>query len=82
MAEGQEDVVNAPRRLGGALPDRIHPGNRPLSAPERSGLGRTEQHGPLLGPGLPLRRRAYRTLEIYEETYTFTHISTNNPGRA
>ena len=46
-------MVRAPQRAGGALLDQLHPGNRLLSTPERGGPGRTTQHGPLLGPGLP-----------------------------
>ena len=28
VVEGREDVVHAPRRPVGALPDRIHPGHK------------------------------------------------------
>ena len=81
VVEGQGDVVNALRRPGGVLPDRLHPGHRISSAPERCGPGQMKQHRPLLGPGLSPWRCAYRTIKISEETYTCPHQAANKPGR-
>ena len=74
-------MVRAPQRAGGALLDQLHPGNRLLSTPERGGPGRTTQHGPLLGPGLPSWRCTYHTFTLSKETYTFPHQYKNDPGR-
>ena len=74
-------MVRAPRRAGGALLDQLHPWHRGLSAPERGGLGRTAQHGPLLDPGLPSRRCTCHTFTLSEEKYTFTRQYDNKPGR-
>ena len=49
----QEDVVNAPKGKGGAVPDRLHPGDGPLSLRECLLLGPSAQLGPLYGAGLP-----------------------------
>ena len=60
MLEGRMDVEHALKGEEGALPDRMHLGNRPPSAPERGGLGCTAQNRPILGPGLSLWSRACR----------------------
>ena len=81
VVEGQGDVVNALRRPGGVLPDRLHPGHRISSAPERCGPGQMKQHRPLLGPGLPPRKRAYRAISLSWEADTIPHQVSNDPGR-
>ena len=64
MVEGRQDVVHAPQRTVCALPDRLHPGPRPPSAPERGSIVVMAQHIPLLGPGFPPWHRACRALAI------------------
>ena len=58
---------HALRRTRGVLPDRIHPGYRKLSVPERGGPRRKTQHRPLLGHGLPPWSRACRALTLVWE---------------
>ena len=81
MVAGQEDVLHAPRRPGVALPDRLHPGHRPASAPERGGTGRMSQQVKLLRPGFLPMCCVYRTLTLSEETYKSPHQDADNPGR-
>ena len=43
FVEGWQDLVHAPQRTGRVILEQLHPGHRPLSAPERGGMGRKSQ---------------------------------------
>ena len=51
-----EDVGDAPKGKGGAVPDGLHPGDGPPSFQERCSQGPSAQLGPLPGPGLSSER--------------------------
>ena len=80
MVEGRHDVVHLPRMAGGAFLDQLHPGHRPPYAPECGGMGRTAQHAPLLGPGLPPQIRTCCTLALSWEANMFLHLASDNHG--
>ena len=52
MVEGWTHMGNSLGWPGGSLPDRLHPGHRQSSIPERSGPVCATQHIPLLGLGV------------------------------
>ena len=78
---GWQYVVHALRSTGGAFPDQLHIGHRPVYAPERGGLGCTTQHIPLLIPGLPQKIHTYRAIALSREANMFLHQAANNPRR-
>ena len=82
MVEGQRDVEHTPRREGGALLDRLHPGNRPPSAPVRGVPGRKAQHITLLGYGLPPRSRFYQALALPRKVEALPAESPKDPRRS
>ena len=51
-----EEVGDASKMKGGAVPDGLHPGDGPPSFQERRSPGPSAQLGPLHGPGLPAKR--------------------------
>ena len=54
---------HAPGRTGGVVLERLHPGHRQFSVPERGGPGRKAQHIPLPNLGMPPRSRACRAID-------------------
>ena len=78
MVDGQQDVEHAPQGTVGAFLDRLHHGHRPLSAPERGDPGRTVEHIPLHGSGLPPQSHACRALGIPNEADALSHQSTKD----
>ena len=81
LVEGQQDVGHAPRRTKGALSDQLYPRHITPYVPKCGGPGRTAQHRPLHGPGLPLRRRTCFTLALTRESVTLTHQVSKDPRR-
>ena len=64
MVSGQADVGNATEGKGGAVPDRLYPGDRTPSLRECLRPGPSAQLGQLHGPGLPAKRLPDGTQEI------------------
>ena len=56
MVPGREDVEHTPKGKEGAFPDRIYPGDGPLSLREFLRPGPSAQLRPLNGDGLPAKR--------------------------
>ena len=81
VVEGRPNIGHAPGRMGGVLPDQLHPGHRQLPVPELGGLVSKAQHGPLLVIGVPLCSRAYCALALTREAHTLTHQEYGDPGQ-
>ena len=80
MDKGYPNVEHAPLHTGGAVLDGFHPWDRPPPVPKYFPLVPQAKYGPLIGPGVPLWRRAFRALSISQETQEFPHPATNDPG--
>ena len=64
VVSGQADVGNATEGKGGAVLDRLYPGDGPPSLRECLHTGPSAQLGPLHGPGLPAKHLPDVTQEI------------------
>ena len=64
LVSGQADVGHATEGKGGAVPDRLYPGDGPPSFRECLRPGPSAQLGPLHCPGLPTKRLPDRTQEM------------------
>ena len=83
VVSGSEDLGDAPKGKGGAVPDGLHPGYGPPSLQELSSPGPSAQLGPLHGPGLSTERSPDGAQEIpgWEETVAGEAVmGTNTDG--
>ena len=67
LVPGWEDVVHAPKGKGGAVPDRIYPGDRPPSLRECLCPGPLARLRPLHGAGLPAKHLPDGTQVVHRE---------------
>ena len=74
-------MEHATRRPRSALQDWLTPCDEPSSVPERIGLGRAAQLGPLPGSGLPLQSTVNGSLMLIWEEDKLPPASAESPCR-